>query len=230
MAIKEYVLVVDDNDQQPTIDNIISSLDNPKIEFLNCYISKQFRNTETDLSLNISEIEKRILEIIDGKPLALVLTDYSFEAPNYNGLDVVKLIRKKRQNSNIPIALYSADRKAIIQNVIGKNRDFSIDDIAEAVNTLMGYEISYFWTRGEYEAQTSYVLKRIKNIINPIKTLTQFLWGNSNKTFKSCFPPLQGKTFGEIADILEDKDNGNSQKFYNAIMEQTLAYLLEVNE
>ena len=48
--------------------------------------------------------------------------------------------------------------------------------------------------------------------------------------FNSCYPPFSGKKLKEIAEIIENNADERSQEWRKAILEQTIAYLIKVNE
>lgn len=60
--------------------------------------------------------------------------------------------------------------------------------------------------------------------------LLKLLYTHENMVFSSCFPPFAGKTFGEIANIIETGSDARSEEWLQALIDQVMAYLLQVNE
>ena len=65
---------------------------------------------------------------------------------------------------------------------------------------------------------------------SPNAVLCSLLRDNRDRVFSSCSPKLQGMTFGELADLLEEDNDGRAHEWLKAVIEQTMAYLVEVNE
>lgn len=48
--------------------------------------------------------------------------------------------------------------------------------------------------------------------------------------FKSCFSRFNGRTFSEIAKMIEAKSNAQTDEWTKELVEQAIAYLVKVNE
>ena len=59
--------------------------------------------------------------------------------------------------------------------------------------------------------------------------LCALLRANGDMVFNSCCPELKGKTFIEIAEMIDDKSDARSEDWIEAVLTQTIAYLTEVN-
>lgn len=227
------ILVIDDANQKNALDKIANDLknqlqvDSEQIEVLD----RDFFNDD------VSQYDKSKLEDkIDQKlkwPPTLILVDYDYgedeSLAGLNGIDVIELIHNKRKK--IPIVLYSADQKKVIKNVINNTDSdrLELSKVVEAVNKLMDYNIVKMCARNSYEEEVVRILKS-KIAPSPISILCQLLRENGDRVFNSCYPPLKGKTFNEIAELLEEDNNGKANEWLNAILEQVVAYLTKVNE
>jgi len=158
----------------------------------------------------------------------LVLVDYDYGQQNFNGLDVIDLIRKKRKN--IDIVLYSADQKTVIRDVVGSDLCASSEDaIVNGVNKLMDLKITKMCRRDAYVTDVIGVLKA--NVApSPKALLCEMLREHGDRVFTSCCPRLSGRTFREIADLLDEDNNGSAHEWLKAILEQVMVYLEMVNE
>ena len=120
----------------------------------------------------------------------------------------------------------------MISDIIGGNinkENLDTEKISEVINNFIDYKIEKICPRNNYEAETIRLLKSGLDE-TPRNILCHLLRDYGDKVFNSCCPRLKGKTFNEIADILEEDNNGAANEFLQAIFEQLLAYLVKVNE
>lgn len=59
--------------------------------------------------------------------------------------------------------------------------------------------------------------------------LCEMLREYGDMEFSSCCPRLSGKKFFEIANILEEQNNGKATEWLNAVFEQLITYLVKIN-
>lgn len=226
MNIKK-ILIIDDEPQGHDIQKIQHSLygkviiSHKQIDVLD----PAFLNEEANLVP--TKLEAAIISAVKSYH-DLVLVDYDYGLKAYNGLDVIDVIRKVRKKCDV--ILYSADQKSIIDKVLGDDlTQCPKDKIIEGINQLMNYRILKIGRRGPHIDDAIQILKR-ETLPSPRALLCEMLRTNGDRVFNSCCPKLKGKTFSEIADILDDENNANGHKWLTAIMEQVIAYLVEVNE
>ena len=93
----------------------------------------------------------------------------------------------------------------------------------------MDMKIAKICSRPAYPQEVIKYLRQNKEA-NPRSILISILRENRDRLFNSCCPPLKGKSFGEVADILDDVSNGLGSEWMVAIIEQIAAYLVEINE
>lgn len=224
------ILVIDDESQTNNLNKIATDLKGFfSISFSQIMVlDEKFFEDEELTKYDIKKLENNINVELKMSP-NIVLVDYDYgQEINLDGLSVIKIIRGYRKH--IPIILYSADQKKVIENVVGKDlNSASTDKIVDGINSLMDYKIEKMCKRNSYEEDVVRLLK--SNIEESPKTiLCHLLRDNGDRIFNSCCPELKGKTFSEIADLLEEKNNGRGNEWLNAILQQVIAYLTEVNE
>ena len=227
MQPNKNILLIDDESQRNELENIKISLraklnvTYSQIEVLNKeYLNK---NSELDFEKLKDKISEKLKSSYD-----LILVDFDYGTVGVNGLDVIKFIRERRPHSEV--VLYSADQKKVIEYVVGKDlRDSSIDGIVNGVNSLMNYKIRNFFSRPSYVTDVIGLLNHDLRP-SPNAVLCGLLRDNRERVFSSCCPRLQGVTFGELADILEEDNNGKAHEWLRTVIEQTMAYLVKVNE
>ena len=158
----------------------------------------------------------------------LIMVDYDYGQPNIDGLDVIRYVREKR--AKVDIYLYSAVQKDVIKKVVGDNlQDASTEDIVSGINDLMNYRIGKMVSRPSAEAE---VIKFLRSEVSfsPSAFISDMLREHSTQVFSSCCPKLEGKTYGEIADMIDEDNNGVANEWLTAILEQLVVYLSAVNE
>lgn len=158
----------------------------------------------------------------------LIMVDYDYGQPNIDGLDVIRFVREKR--AKVDIYLYSALQKDVIKKVVGDNLpDASTEDIVSGINDLMNYRIGKMVSRPSAEAE---VIKFLRSEVSfsPSAFISDMLREHSTQVFSSCCPKLEGKTYGEIADMIDEDNNGVANEWLTAILEQLVVYLSTVNE
>lgn len=221
------ILVIDDESQKNTLEQIKRSLTGcALVEYSQIdVLGEKYQDAEANFLEE--ELLKDIVEVMRS-PWNLILVDYDYGQEDFNGLNVIDKIRSVRKH--VDVILYSADQKSVIQNVVGSNlKDMPTEEVVEGINRLMDYKIQKMCRRASYEAD---VVKFVKQNVapSPRALLSEMLREHGDKVFNSCCPKLKGKTFREIADILDEENNGNAHEWLKAILEQVIAYLNEVNE
>lgn len=222
------VLIIDDEPQPNTLEKIVNgvkdklSLKTKQIEVL----SAPFVDEEARL------IPEKVFEAIGGAFKGayydLILVDYSYGQPDFDGLDVIRYIRKSHPKDDL--ILYSANQKEVIGRVVGENiQDESTEKIVAGINELMNFRIAKIVPRASMDAEVITYLKEDTSF-SPYGFISNMLRENRDKVFQSCYPKLSGKTFGEIADLLDSGNNGTANEWLSAILEQLIVYLTEVNE
>lgn len=223
------ILVIDDEPQKPIEDDIQSALKTElDIHFINIDVTASDILNE-DLDVDEKKLYRAIKDSITGKSVNLVLTDYDLGAScPFSGLKPIAYIRELRPH--LPIFLYSAVQKGVIKEVVGDDlNNTTPDNIIDGINRLMDMKIAKICSRQAYSQEVIKYLRQNKEA-NPRSILISILRENRERTFNSCCPPLQGKTFNEVADILDDVSNGLGNEWMRAIIEQIAAYLAEINE
>lgn len=228
------ILVIDDESQENALDRIVNDLRNQlQVNYRQISVLDEDYFNENLSLYDKSKLASKIEQTLKWSPtIILVDYDYGDEAilGGLNGIDVIDMIHHTKRRK-VPIILYSADQKKVIRNIINTNESdrLELDTVVEAVNKLMDYKIAKICKRNSYEEE---VVRMLKSDITPTPTsiLCQLLRENGDRVFNSCCPPLNGKTFNEISELLEEDNNGKANEWLNAILEQVVAYLTKVNE
>lgn len=223
------VLIVDDADQSRTI------------KFLQTQLKSQcdleciaINTTSVDLRKDGSEhldIDKLNLKIKDGisnKRINWAFTDFNLAEADVNGLTVVGMLHELRPN--MPVVMYSGNQSAVIRSILGKSpRDAQDEEIISGIRKLLQYSIIDYVKRDDYADKLIELVNRAEDPAVQDYFLEQ-LRQYPEMEFKSCYPRLAGKTFGEIADMIELHSDKRTDAWTKELVEQTIAYLVKINE
>ena len=204
MKKKVTVLIIDDVDQSKIIDALKKQLKR-KCEF-------------EAISIRTTDVE-----------LNWALTDFNLSEDDIDGIDVVEILTELRKN--LKIIMYSGNRNAVVKRVLGKVKlqEATEEEIVEAVRKLMEYQIIDYVKRDEYKDKLIGLINRDDELTVHDYFLEQ-LRQHSEMEFKSCYAPLKGKTLGEIADMIEKQSDKRVDSWTQELVEQTIAYLVKINE
>lgn len=230
MKKKVTVLIIDDVDQSKIIDALKKQLKR-KCEFEAISI----RTTDVELRedgsdhLDVRKLKERIKDLISSKHINWALTDFNLSEDDIDGINVVEILTELRKN--LKIIMYSGNRNAVVKRVLGKVKlqEATEEEIVEAVRKLMEYQIIDYVKRDEYKDKLIGPINRDDEPTVHDYFLEQ-LRQHSEMEFKSCYAPLKGKTLGEIADMIEKQSDKRVDSWTQELVEQTIAYLVKINE
>ncbi len=222
------ILLIDDEPQDNSLEKIANgdkdklTIKCKQIEVLNhIFLDKE-------ANLNQQEVYQAIDNAFKRAHYDVVLVDYNYGLPSFDGLNVIRHIREIHQKNDI--ILYSAVQRDIIRQVMGDDLQTALtDDIVTRINELMNLKITKIVSR---PAMDSEVIRHLKTdtTFSSCGFITNMLRENPKKVFKSCYPKLAGREYEEIADLLDNGNNGTANEWLSAILEQLIVYLSEVNE
>lgn len=230
MKKKVTVLIIDDVDQSKIIDALKKQLKR-KCEFEAISI----RTTDVELRedgsdhLDVRKLKERIKDLISSKHINWALTDFNLSEDDIDGINVVEILTELRKN--LKIIMYSGNRNAVVKRVLGKVKlqEATEEEIVEVVRKLMEYQIIDYVKRDEYKDKLIELINRDDEPTVHDYFLEQ-LRQHSEMEFKSCYAPLKGKTLGEIADMIEKQSDKRVDSWTQELVEQTIAYLVKINE
>ena len=229
MKKRKCILLFDDKDQTGVINDIkLSTKQEFDLDFI--FIRTSIADLKKDDSedVDVDKLKAKIASEIQGKHIDIALTDFDLNCDYLNGLDVVHLVHERREKTNFFI--YSGNWNKVIHNVIGEDyKQSSPEKLVEGINKLIHERIIDCIDRIEYkEDLLKYLGRDSKDSLE--HRLSILLRANGNMKFESCFPEFRGKTFAEIAGIIDDNSDARSDEWIEAILTQTIAYLAIVNQ
>lgn len=230
MSNKKTVLIIDDVDQSITINALKRQLKTKcNLEAIAVLTTDVELRKENSDHLDATKLEKKIAEAMETKHIDWALTDFNLAEEDIDGLTVVEMLSKLRKN--LKIIMYSGNRTAVVKRVLGKAKihDASEEEIVDAIRKLLEYHIIEYIKRDDYKDKLIEFINRDDDPTVQDYFLEQ-LRTHSEMEFKSCYAPLKGKTFGEIADMIENGQDKRTDSWTRELIEQTIAYLVKINE
>lgn len=229
MKERKCILLIDDKDQSDVTDSIKYQLRNDfDLEFVLIRTAAPKLKKDNSENLDLEKLKSEIVTKIRNKNIYIALTDFDLECDYLDGLGVVRMVHEIRPK--ISFLIYSGNWDNVIRTVIGKDyKKASIDELVGGINNLIHDKIINCIGRTDYKDDLIQYLQKNKgdSIEHRLSTL---LRAHSELQFESCFPEFKGMTFGAIADMIDNHSDARSDEWIEAVLTQTIAYLLKVNQ
>lgn len=224
--MEKNIIIIDDEDQNPQKDYIESKL---RQDF---DIEVHLINTTEDALGDdgfISEEKLRgcLLEIMRGRSIDLVLTDYELSDDNYSGIEVVKLVKDCRPK--VPVIMYSGKINEVIGRLLGDYQHRDVDDLIKSINEFMSWGIHEFIGRGNYSDDAiKFIKQKKKEQVDDIfiKKLREI---GDQKCEVGC-PEWRDLTLNRICEIIENRRDPRSEMWMDDMIEQVVAYISKTSE
>lgn len=229
MKQKRCILVIDDKSQSAVTKGFTSKYSKDfDLDFIVIRTGAAELKKDDSEDLDIDKLKTEIETKIKGKHLDIALSDFDLECPYFTGLDAVHLVHEFRKN--VSFFVYSGNWNEVIKSVVGQEyQNASIKELVGGINKLLKSQIIDCIDRTDYQEILIDYLKKDKG--NSIEhQLAILLRANGDMKFESCFPEFKGMTFNEIADMIESHSDARSDEWIEAILAQTIAYLVKVNQ
>ena len=229
MKDQRCILLIDDKDQSDVTDSIKLQLRNDfDLEFILIRTAASELKKDDEEDLDIDKLKSEIEAKIKNKSIYIALTDFDLESSSLNGLGAVRMVHEIRPK--VKFLIYSGNWDEVIRTVVGKDyKNSSIDELVEGINNLIHDNIINCIGRTDYKADLIKFLKENKG--DSIEhRLAILLRAHGEMKFESCFPEFKGMTFNEIADMIDGHLDARSDEWIEAILAQTIAYLVKVNQ
>lgn len=228
MKKTKCILLFDDKDQTKIIDSIkLSTRQEFDLDFIFIRTSSAELKKEDSEDLDTEKLKAKIVSETRGKVIDIALTDFDLECDYLNGLDVVRMVHEYHKKVNFFI--YSGNWNKVIRSVIGEDyQQASQEQLVKGINDLIHDKIVNCVDRIDYQED---LLKYLRHDSEDSMEhrLCVLLQANGDMVFNSCCPELKGKTFYEIAEMIDNKSDARSDDWIEAVLTQTIAYLTEVN-
>ncbi len=229
MKERRCILLIDDKDQEDVSNSIKMQLRNDfDLEFILIRTAAKELKQDASEDLDLEKLKTVIKEKISRKHIDVALTDFDLESDCINGLGIVRMVHEIHPEVNFLI--YSGNWNKVIRTVIGKDyQQASIDELVGGINNLIHDNIINCIERADYKADLIEYLQKNKGE-SIEQRLSVLLRANGDMKFESCFPEFKGMTFNEIADMIDTHSDARSDEWIEAVLTQTIAYLVTVNQ
>jgi len=220
--------VIDDKPQSAVINGIKSKLSKDfDLDFIPIRTAAADYKKDDSEDLDVDKLRTDIESKIKGKHLDIALSDFDLECPYFTGLDAVHMVHEIRKN--VSFFIYSGNWNMVIESVVGQEyQKASIEELVGGVNKLIKAQVIDCIERADYQEILIDYLKKDKG--NSLEhRLATLLRANGEMKFESCFPEFKGMTFNEIADMIDNHSDARSDEWIEAVLVQTIAYLVKVN-
>lgn len=228
MKKTKCILLFDDKDQTKITDNIkLTTKQEFDLDFIFIRTSSAELKKDDSEDLDIEKLKAKIVSETRGKVIDIALTDFDLECDYLTGLDVIHLVHESHKN--VQFLVYSGNWNKVIKRVIGEDyQQASPEQLVEGINQLIHDKIINCVSRIDYQEDLLKFLRR-DSVDSMEHRLCVLLRANGNMVFNSCCPELKGKTFDEIAEMIENHSDARSDEWIEAVLTQTIAYLAEMN-
>ena len=166
--------------------------------------------------------------ILVHKRIDVALTDFDLDSDIVNGLCIVHMVHEFRPKINFLI--YSGNWNEVIRTVVGGDyQEAPIDHLVDGINAFIHDRIVDCIGRTDYKDDLIKYLRKNEN--DSIEhRLSSLLRAHGDMLFESCYPEFKGMTFNEIADLVDNHADARSDEWIDAVLSQTIAYLVKVNQ
>lgn len=235
MKKKVSILVIDDTNQASNIRALKLSLNRYcEPEVVSIFTGDVSLRKDDSDHLDSEKLFKHLTDKIERKRFDWIATDYDLGESDIDGIDIVRYIasERKRNNRNNKknILLYSGNIEKAIKKVLDEcGGDSHQQTIISAVKKLYDLPIAQCVKRDDYQQALSEIVSKHCEPTMEDEFL-KMLYEHGDVVFNSCYPEFRGKKLREIADIIEQGSDDRSYEWKRALVEQTIAYLIRVNE
>ena len=162
---------------------------------------------------------------------SIIVSDYQIATKDddFNGLDILVTLSEKYPYQYKILYSGAKIREAIKR--ISKIMSEKTDDIQGEQSVISAIEQlkKHDLVNGKGYAEKVINYMRCAPLVLQQIFLSQLKEKYPNMVFQSCYPRFKGKTFVEIADQIE-KRTFQGGEFQQALISQTIAYLVEINK
>ena len=180
-----------------------------------------------DGNISLEMLKEKLQNIMTGKTIDLVLTDFELADPVVSGIEVVKLVKSLR--SGIPVIMYSGKKDEVVERLLGDYKNKDVDDIIQSINEYVSWGIVEFLQRGYYTDKAIQFIKKKKTMqINDL--FVQKLREIGDKKCGTGYPEWRDMTLNDICDIIEKHSDARSEAWMEDLIEQVVAYITKIAE
>lgn len=217
----KHIIVIDDENQeaqQELIENKLRGEYDIHVHLIKT--SDDVVGEDGNISLEI--LKEMLQNIMTGKSIDLVLTDFELADPVISGIEVVKLVKSLRPG--VPVIMYSGKKNAVVERLLGDYKNKDVDDIILSINEYVSWGIVEFLQRDHYTDKAIQFIKK-KKIVQVNDLFVIKLREIGDKKCEVGYPEWRDKTLNDICDIIENRSDARSDAWMDDMIEQVVAYI-----
>ena len=217
----KHIIVIDDENQeaqQELIENKLRGEYDIHVHLIKT--SDDVVGEDGNISLEI--LKEMLQNIMTGKSIDLVLTDFELADPVISGIEVVKLVKSLRPG--VPVIMYSGKKNAVVERLLGDYKNKDADDIILSINEYVSWGIVEFLQRDHYTDKAIQFIKK-KKIVQVNDLFVIKLREIGDKKCEVGYPEWRDKTLNDICDIIENRSDARSDAWMDDMIEQVVAYI-----
>ena len=219
--MEKNIIIIDDEDQNPQKDYIESKLQ--KDFDIEVHL---IRTTEDALgddgSISEEILRNRLEEIMRGRSINLVLTDYELSDEKISGIEVVKMVKGIRQR--VPVIMYSGKINEVLNRLLGDYKNRDTDDLIMSINEFIGWGIYEIIGRSNYSDDAIKFIKRNNNF-QVDDVFIRKLREIGDEKCEVGHPYWRDLTLNDICEVIENRKDSRSQLWMDDLIEQVVAYI-----
>lgn len=225
------VLFIEDGDITEQVDRLRGVLQKQGITLVETILNlsdSKYRKVHPDDTrktiLNIDEIKGALRNDYMNKRFDYVLCDFDFADDKLDGFELIKWLKNVVDNEKQKLriakfSLYSSEPDKFLKKHMTE----------EDISALIKLKLNDFYSRTKIAVDFGSDVLNSSNEMNLKEKLILELVKHKEMKFQSIYPKFKDKTLEEIvAEIEKDSYHGNA--FQEAIIELTVAHLIDLNK
>lgn len=224
--MEKNIIIIDDEDQNAQKEYIESILKRDfDIEVHLIWTTEE--TLDDDGCISEEKLRGRLLEIMKGRSIDLVLTDYELSDEKISGIEVVKMVKEIRPK--VPVIMYSGKINEVIGRLLGDYKKRDAEDLIQSINEFMSWGIHEFLGRGNYSDDAIKFIKK-KKITQVDDVFIKKLREIGDQKCEVGYPDWRDLTLNEICEIIENRRDARSEIWMDDMIEQVVAYISKTAE
>ena len=224
--IDKYLISIDEQSQNAVLEVIKSNLKKEGINLIYVEFNplKYQKRDGRSLIFDEEKFKKDLLGLQYFEKIDSIVCDYNLIDNVIDGFRIIKIIKEINPYYKKQIILYSAKIDMVIDDILS---GFDFELKKQNLRSLIDCNIDFHKRDVGYEQTVIKHIKKDKEF-NFEDELINWFCKRKDDTFNYLFPKYSGRTFGEIASSLKNREN-DSLEFKKEIIEQITSYLLKIN-
>ena len=204
---QRYLILVDEQSQDPQLKKIAKNLHDEGIELIyqeinpNDYVT---RHSDEDISFDQELFTNALKKIPFINHLDVFATDYNLIEEQLKGINVLSIFNEILPFYNKKIVIYSAQIEGVIKDILARENE-SFEEQVSMLKLLTHYDVEYLTSEGEFGAKLKSLIAKEQNISIDNQLISNMKDISSTKILFSI-PPFNNMVLPDVAEIMMSKD------------------------